>query len=148
MGLVHLTWWTWVEASSGSWWWTGKPGVLQPMGSQRVGHDWATELTWAEGMGLAPLAWLFAPRHLFHLYCPHHKQSRPYSLCPVGFSRGLYGLQQSYFIIRFYVSWGQRKMSFLFYMTTVSAYLERCLNVFWVRERRKGLAQCGRFSDY
>ena len=32
---------TWVWASSGSWWWTGKPGVLQSMGSQRVGHDWA-----------------------------------------------------------------------------------------------------------
>ena len=29
-----------------SWWWTGKPGVLQSMGSQRVGHDWATELRW------------------------------------------------------------------------------------------------------
>ena len=36
---------TWVWASSKSWWWTGKPGVLQSMGSQRVGHDWATELT-------------------------------------------------------------------------------------------------------
>ena len=35
---------TWVWVSSGSWWWTGKPGVLQSMGSQRVGHDWATEL--------------------------------------------------------------------------------------------------------
>ena len=32
--------------SSWSWWWTGKPGVLQFMGSQRVGHDWATELNW------------------------------------------------------------------------------------------------------
>ena len=32
--------------SSGSWWWTGRPGVLQSMGSQRVGHDWATELNW------------------------------------------------------------------------------------------------------
>ena len=32
--------------SSGSWWWTGKPGVLQSMGSQRVGHDWVTELLW------------------------------------------------------------------------------------------------------
>ena len=31
---------------SGSWWWTGKPGVLQSMGLQRVGHDWATELNW------------------------------------------------------------------------------------------------------
>ena len=36
---------TWVWASSGSWWWTGKPGVLQSMGWQRVGHDWITELS-------------------------------------------------------------------------------------------------------
>ena len=36
--------WTRVWASSGSWWWTGKPGVLQSMGSQKVGHDWVTEL--------------------------------------------------------------------------------------------------------
>ena len=35
-----------VWASSESWWWTGKPGVLQSMGSQRVGHDWATEMNW------------------------------------------------------------------------------------------------------
>ena len=38
--------WTWVWASSRSWWWTGKPGVLQSIGSQRVGHDWSTELNW------------------------------------------------------------------------------------------------------
>ena len=35
---------TWVWASSGSWWWTGKPGVLQSMGLQRVRHNWRTEL--------------------------------------------------------------------------------------------------------
>ena len=35
--------WTWVWANSRSWWWTGKPGVLQSMGSQRVGHDLKTE---------------------------------------------------------------------------------------------------------
>ena len=34
--------------SSGSWWWTGRPGMLQSMGSQIVGHDWATELNWTE----------------------------------------------------------------------------------------------------
>ena len=39
--------WTWVWASSGSWWRTGKPGVLQSMGSQRVGHNWVTELNWS-----------------------------------------------------------------------------------------------------
>ena len=36
----------WVSVSSGSWWWTGKPSMLQSMGSQRVGHDWANELNW------------------------------------------------------------------------------------------------------
>ena len=41
--MASLTWWTWVWASSGNWWWTGGPGVLQSLGSQRVGHDWATE---------------------------------------------------------------------------------------------------------
>ena len=44
--VASLTWWTWVWASSGSWWWTGRPGVLQSMGLQRVGHDWAPELNW------------------------------------------------------------------------------------------------------
>ena len=38
--------WTWVRASSKSWWWTGKPAMLQSMGLQRVRHDWATELNW------------------------------------------------------------------------------------------------------
>ena len=36
--------WTWVWVNSGSWWWTGRPGVLRFMGSQIVGHNWATEL--------------------------------------------------------------------------------------------------------
>ena len=44
--MALLTWWTWVWVNSGSWWWTGKPAVLQTMGLQRVGHDWATELNW------------------------------------------------------------------------------------------------------
>ena len=43
--------WPWVWVSSGSWWWTGKPGVLQSMGSQRVGHDWVTELNWLYSIG-------------------------------------------------------------------------------------------------
>ena len=38
-----LTQWTWVWASSGRWWWIGKPGMLQSMGSQWVGHNWVTE---------------------------------------------------------------------------------------------------------
>ena len=46
--MASLTRWTWVWVNSGSWWWTGRPGVLQFMGSQRVGHDWVTELNWTE----------------------------------------------------------------------------------------------------
>jgi len=41
--LIDMSW-----ASSRSWWWTGKPGMLQSMGSQKVGHDWATELNWVQ----------------------------------------------------------------------------------------------------
>ena len=41
--MASPTWWTWVWVSSGSWWWTGKTGVLQSMGLRRVGHDWMTE---------------------------------------------------------------------------------------------------------
>ena len=44
--MVGCTQWKWVWVSSGSWWWTGRPGELQSMGLQRVGHDWATELNW------------------------------------------------------------------------------------------------------
>ena len=43
---LKLTQWTWVWVSSGSWWWTGKPSMLQSMGSRSAGHDWATELNW------------------------------------------------------------------------------------------------------
>jgi len=41
-----LTRWMWVWVNCGSWWWTGRPRVLRFMGSQRVGHDWATDLIW------------------------------------------------------------------------------------------------------
>ena len=62
--MASPTRWTWVWASSGRWWWTGKPGMLQSMGSQRVGHDWTTELNWIErlrkdGLG-EEVRWLFS----------------------------------------------------------------------------------------
>ena len=44
--MASPTQWVWVWVYSGSWWWTRRPGVLQSMGSQRAGHDWATELNW------------------------------------------------------------------------------------------------------
>ena len=42
--MASLTRWTWLWVSSGHWWWTGKPGVLQFFGLQRVKHDWATKV--------------------------------------------------------------------------------------------------------
>ena len=46
--MASQTQWTWVWVSSGSWWLTGRPGMLQSTRSQRVGHDWVTELNWTE----------------------------------------------------------------------------------------------------
>ena len=46
--MLSPTRWTWVWVSSRSLWWTGNPGMLQSMGLQRVGRDWATELNWTE----------------------------------------------------------------------------------------------------
>ena len=54
--MASPTWWTWVWVNSGSWWWTGRPGVLPFMGSQRVGHDWATELNWTNSKKTHPLS--------------------------------------------------------------------------------------------
>ena len=44
--MASPTQWTWVWVNSRSWWWTGRPGMLQSVGSQRVRHYWATELNW------------------------------------------------------------------------------------------------------
>ena len=46
--MASPTWWTWVWVDSGTWWWTGRPGVLRFMGLQRVRHNWATELNCTE----------------------------------------------------------------------------------------------------
>ena len=66
--MASPTWWRWLWASFRSWWWTGKLGVLQFMGWQRVGHDWATELNWNE------LSWIVSdslrPHRLQHTRAP------------------------------------------------------------------------------
>ena len=61
--MVSPTRWTWVWASSGSWWWTGKPGMLQWTGLQRFGHDWVTELNWKSYLNSKNLKKFF-----FHLF--------------------------------------------------------------------------------
>ena len=59
--MASLYIWAWVWVNSRSWWWTGKPGMLQSMGSQRAGHDWATELNWIK------FVISFLPRSKHHL---------------------------------------------------------------------------------
>ena len=52
--MASPTWWTWVWVNSRSWWWTGRPGMLWLLGSQRVGHDWRMKLNLK---GLETLIW-------------------------------------------------------------------------------------------
>ena len=60
--MASLTRWMWVWVNSGSWWWTGRPGVLQFMGFQRVRHDWATELNWTDSPSKC---WSLESNHYF-----------------------------------------------------------------------------------
>jgi len=92
--MASPTRWTWVWVNSGSWWWTGRSGMLQFMGSQRVGHNWATELNWTDGMSLlslgyktlcdfCPELWIYPLGHLL----------RQAAMFPAALWRGLYGEQ-------------------------------------------------------
>ena len=78
--MASLTQWTWVWVNSGSWWWTGRPGMPRFMGSQRVGHNWATELNWMHSQTLSRISlrrdhiWVLMPGGLFH---GHQSKSQP-----------------------------------------------------------------------
>ena len=83
--MASPTRWTWVWTSSGSWWWTGRPGRLQSMGLQRVGHNWATELNWNIHFSLFsnfPFVNFLGPKHF------HKPWKRP-SLPQVGTTDGV-----------------------------------------------------------
>ena len=56
--MASSTQWTWVWVNSGSWWWTGRPVLLRFSGSQRIRHDWVTELNWTEGTRCHDLTFL------------------------------------------------------------------------------------------
>ena len=61
------TQWTWSWVDSGSWWWTGRPGVLRFMGSQGVGYKWETELNWKSARDLLQKEWDF--EYEDHWFC-------------------------------------------------------------------------------
>ena len=67
--MASSTQWTWVWVNFGSWWWTGRPAVLQFMGSRRVGQDWATELNWT--------AW-----HFVQVVLSSILNFQPFNKCP------------------------------------------------------------------
>ena len=85
--MASPTWWTWVWASSGSWWWTGKHDMLQSTESQRVGYNRATELNWRREWLPSPL---FLPGEL-------HEQSSLTGYSPWDYRIG-YGQAISTFI--------------------------------------------------
>ena len=80
--MVSLTRWTWIWVSYRSWWWTGKPGVLQSMGWQRVRHYWVTELNWVINIfsylltNLNTYSYIFMSH--FHIYIPMHILRKQY----------------------------------------------------------------------
>ena len=67
--MASLTQWTWVWVNSRSWWWTGRPGVRESMGLQRVGHDWATELNWIK-LNMLPVVVNKNPGLVLHELAP------------------------------------------------------------------------------
>ena len=75
--MASPTQWTWVWVDSRSWCWTGRPGVLRFMGSQRVGHDWATELNWCTVLK----AMSFPTKETLPGYMPTNSGEGNYSPC-------------------------------------------------------------------
>ena len=69
--MASPTQWTWVWVNSGSWWWTGRPGMLRFMRSQWVGHDWVTELNWCREIWMAVI---FCQIFCFKVYLGHTLQ--------------------------------------------------------------------------
>ena len=79
--MASPTRWTWVWVSSRSWWWTGKPDILQSIGFQRVGHDWGTELNWYPEPTVFEKIWFRNPAscwlvtNIIYLYLPSWKKT-------------------------------------------------------------------------
>ena len=89
--------WTWTWENSRRWWWTGRPGVLQSIGSQRVRHDWATEMNWTELMpatgfvrdheSLAVDCWSYNVLHRLAFHLLFIRQSCPTLCDPIDCSK-------------------------------------------------------------
>ena len=111
-----------VWVSSGSWWWTVRPGVLQSMGSQRVGHNWATELNWTEPASLLqqPLAHTFITVTVHIL---HHSLRFISVFWPLAILWAAMMLCSSVH----YPMYRMKTLSYLIFVRLLKAYLKPCL---------------------
>ena len=73
--------WTWVWVNSESWWWTGRPAMLRFMGSQRVGHDWATDLIWTIIIVILTLNFKFHTEKWSFFFFNHFHTDIIFTLC-------------------------------------------------------------------
>ena len=80
---ASLTRWVWVWVNSGSWWWTGRPGMLRFMGSQRVGHNWVTEVNWTNCAPLIFSSSFFLSPDLFYQIYSYPNLGPSSTLSPV-----------------------------------------------------------------
>ena len=78
--MVSLSWWTCAWVNSVSWWWTGRPGVLRSMGSESVGHDWATKLNLFRCLYYLFSAFIFSS-HDYCLFVENSNQLRNKPTC-------------------------------------------------------------------
>ena len=95
--MASPTRWTWIWVNSGSWWWTGRPGVLWFMGLQRVRYDWATELNWSEFNSRPHASKTSCSSVMFCGLSPHTDSWPEYS--PIGIRNFFFHVQ--YFMIPF-----------------------------------------------
>ena len=100
--MASPTQWTWVWVNPGSWWGTGRPDVLQSLGSQRVGHDWASELNW-QSMGGKELTRL-SDFH-FHFLCEFSAERFAHNLMAVPLYVICHFLLVAFNIFKFLSSW-------------------------------------------
>ena len=95
--MASLTRWMWVWVKYRSWWWTGRPGVLQFMGSQRVEHNWATKLKWNFIQALMQVImayfWVHSWKILLYLFL-FYKSMQPLALFRLSSGFGSHSSEQ------------------------------------------------------
>ena len=109
--MASLTQWTWVWVDSGSWWWTGRPGVLS-MGWQRVRHNWATELNWISKVYKnSSSTFLFS--HSQYCSHPHAVAKWPLELQTEHLHTTASKYREQLFLVHLLVLWGNMHRNFL-----------------------------------